>query len=101
MDLFVCSPGIPDWGIAVIVVGVLALVALFFCLIGVGFACQSNKKSGGSKEGKRRGGRGGDERVGLVDLVRQVDTNVTSCQPTVTRLSYSLVLASTTLTTHW
>ena len=38
---------IPDWGIAVIVVGVLALVALMFCLIGVCFACQSSKKGEG------------------------------------------------------
>ncbi len=30
--------------------------------------------------------------------LRQVDTNVTSCQPTVTRFSYSVALASTALT---
>ncbi len=40
---------VPDWGIAVIVVGILALVALIFCLIGVCFACQSTKKTGGGR----------------------------------------------------
>lgn len=43
------SPGVfPDWAIAVIVVGVLALVAVVFCLIGLCFACHT----GSSKDCK-------------------------------------------------
>ena len=33
----------PDWAIAVIVVGVLAVVALVFCFIGICFACNTGK----------------------------------------------------------
>ena len=41
------SAGIPDWAIAVIVVGVLAIVALAFCLMGVFFACHTSQRKGG------------------------------------------------------
>ena len=41
------SAGIADWVIAVIVVGVLAMVALVFCLMGVFFACHTSQSKGG------------------------------------------------------
>ena len=37
------SPSVPDWGIAVIVVGALLLVALIFCFLGLCFACQTSQ----------------------------------------------------------
>ena len=53
MDLlFFCTVDVPDWGIAVVVVGVLALIALVFCFMGVAFACQNNRKSEGGEKGR-------------------------------------------------
>jgi hypothetical protein len=37
------NQAIPDWGIAVIVVGALLFVALIFCFLGLCFACQTSQ----------------------------------------------------------
>lgn len=34
---------VPDWGIAVIVVGAILLVAFIFCFLGLCFACQTSQ----------------------------------------------------------
>lgn len=55
---FLCVPlaaiSIPDWAIAVIVVGVLAIIALVFCFLGVCFACHTSNHKGEGKQGKVR-----------------------------------------------
>ena len=60
-----CSPAavfIPDWAIAVIVVGVLAIVALVFCFLGLCFACHTSNQKGGGKLGKAEWGVGCGDR---------------------------------------